>query len=211
MLKKNVLLIFCIIISNISIAQINAITDTGKNVLLYNNGTWKYVNDSLNIKTKIVQNDKLFRKDNGSTFLVKSTKLNIGVWINPTEWVFSKSSPQKPSEYKFKSKSKDVYGMLISERIQIPVESLVDIAYQNAFSAAPDIKILKKEYRKVNGVQVIMMQMKGTIQGIKFIYFGYYFSNKEGSIQLLTYTTQNLFETYKPMMENLLNGLVVLK
>jgi len=88
------------------------------------------------------------------------------------------------------------------------LESLVDIAFQNAFKVAPDAKIIKKEYRNVYGLNVIMMQITGTIQGIKFIYYGYYYSNQIVSYQLLTYTSQNLFEENKIMMQNLLNGLV---
>ena len=72
---------------------------------------------------------------------------------------------------------------------------------------APDIKIVEKEYRTVNGLEVIMMKMKGTIQGIKFIYFGYYFSNAQGAFQFLTYTSQNVFNEYKNDMLHLLNGL----
>jgi hypothetical protein len=205
---KKIIFIGALIIGNICNAQINAITETGENVLLYKNGIWKYADDSLNIKTKILKNDKLFVKDHNSTFLVKSSKTNIGVWINPKKWRFSKSDPNSPSEYKFQLKDSDLYGMLIAEKTLIPLESLTEIAFQNAYDAAPDIKIVKKEYRNVNGLKVIMMQMKGTIKGIKFIYYGYYYSGKDGSFQFLTYTSQNLFSEYKASMEKLLNGLV---
>ena len=205
---KKIIFISSLIIGNICNAQINAITEKGEKVLLYKNGVWKYVNDSLNIKTQILKNDKLFVKDNNSTFLVKSSKTNIGIWINPINWTFSKSNQNSASEYKFRNKNHDIFGMLVAEKTQIPLESLVDIAFQNAFKVAPDAKIIKKEYRNVNGLNVIMMQLTGTIQGIKFIYYGYYYSNKIGSYQLLTYTSQNLFEENKIMMQNLLNGLV---
>ena len=55
-----------------------------------------------------------------------------------------------------------------------------------------------------------MMQMNGTIQGIKFTYFGYYYSNESGSIQFITYISQNLFEQSKEQMEKFLNGIVEL-
>ena len=58
----------------------------------------------------------------------------------------------------------------------------------------------------MNGLEVIMMKIKGTIQGIKFIYYGYYFSNSEGTYQLLTYTSQNLFSQNENEMLKLLNG-----
>ena len=182
--------LFFTLLSN---AQINAVTENGDEVLLYKDNTWKYSNESLNETVEILRNDKPFTKEKKSSFLVKSSKTNIGVWINPKDWGFSKSKTDSPSEFNFNHKQLDVYGMLIAEKTEVTVEALTDIAYENALEAAPDIKIVEKEYRTVNGLEVIMMKMKGTIQGIKFIYFGYYFSNAQGAFQFLTYTSQNVF------------------
>ena len=84
------------------------------------------------------------------------------------------------------------------------------IAFENAKSAAPDIRIVDEEYRIVNGTKVLMIQMSGTIQGIKFTYYGYYYSNENGTIQLLTYTATNLLKEYNQDIEAFLNGLVEL-
>jgi hypothetical protein len=53
-----------------------------------------------------------------------------------------------------------------------------------------------------------MMQMVGTIQGMRFTYYGYYFSNSNGTIQLLTYTGESLFDYYIEDIELFLNGFV---
>ena len=188
-------------------AQINAVTENGDEVILYKDNTWKYSNESLNEIVEILRNDKPFTKEKKSSFLVKSSKTNIGVWINPKNWSFSKANPDSPSEFKFSHKNLDVYGMLIIEKTEITVEALIDIAYGNALDAAPDIKIVEKEYRTVNGLEVIMMKMKGTIQGLKIIYYGYYYSNADGAFQFLTYTSQNVFNEYENDMLNFLNGL----
>ena len=97
--------------------------------------------------------------------------------------------------------------MVISEKLEIPLESFKSIALENAKSVAPDIKIVKEEYRTVNGLKVLCLQMNGTMQGIKASYYGYYFSNTNGTVQFLTYTSQNLLDSYRPEIENLLNGL----
>ena len=55
-----------------------------------------------------------------------------------------------------------------------------------------------------------MMHMTGTIQGVKFTYYGYYYSNSNGTIQFLSYTGNNLIKTYLNDIEILLNGLVEL-
>lgn len=191
-------------------AQINAITETGDEVVLYEDGTWKYLNDSIIEDSEISENDMEFSKDIKSTFLVKSNNLNVGIWINPKKWSFIKGEENDAFEYQFQKKGDDLYAMLISEKMQIPIETLKEIAVENAKSVASDIKIIKEEYRNVNGIQVLMMQMSGTIQGVRFTYYGYYYSNSNGTIQLLTYTGENLIDDYLNDIELYLNGLVEL-
>ena len=38
-------------------AQMNAVTESGEEVLLYDNGTWKYVNEKDDVETEIKLND----------------------------------------------------------------------------------------------------------------------------------------------------------
>ena len=96
--------------------------------------------------------------------------------------------------------------MVISEAVQIKSEELVKIAIENARSVAPDIRVVSKEYRTVNGNEIIHMIMRGTIQSIDFTYVGYYHSNELGSTQFLTYTGTNLLPKYEKLIYSLLNG-----
>lgn len=208
---KNLVFLTLILISPFFLtAQINGITETGDEVILYQNGTWEYLNDNITTGIQIPVNDQLFLKDDQSTFLVKSKKLNIGVWINPKDWSFSQGTDSDAFELQFQKKSDDLYGMLIAEKMQIPIDVLKGVAIENAKNVAPDIKVINEEYRNVNGTQVLMMQMAGTIQGIRFTYYGYYYSNSNGTIQLLTYTGESLFNDYFEDIEMFLNGFVEL-
>lgn len=189
-------------------AQIKAVTETGDEVILHEDGTWKYINDSIIENSVIPVNDKEFLKGKKSTFLVKSKKLNVGIWINPQSWNFTKGTDKDAFEFQFQKKGDDLYAILVSEKMQIPIETLKGIAIENAKRAAPDIKVIKEEYRKVNGIQVLMMQMSGTMHGMRFTYYGYYYSNSNGTIQLLTYTGENLFNNYLNDIEEFLNGFV---
>jgi len=191
-------------------AQIKAVTDTGDQVVLYKNGTWKYVSGSSISAVKISKNSKKFLKPETSTFLIKSQKTNAGVWINPKKWSFKKAVANAAAEFEFQLRGEDLCGMLIAEKTPIDIESLVNIAYQNAKNVAPDIEVVHKEYRNVNGIDVLEMQMKGTVQSIKFTYYGYYYSNSHGSFQLLTYTTQDQFKHFLNDSENFLNGFVIM-
>ena len=50
------------------------------------------------------------------------------------------------------------------------------------------------------------MEMKGTLQGINFMYLGYYYSDDAGSTQFIAYTASSLVSKYKSEIYNFLNG-----
>lgn len=206
-MKKILFIIGLLVLSCNSFAEIGAVTETGDEVVLFEDGTWIYRDEKLRQKQEIVLNDIIFSKSDESTFLVKSNRLNIGVWIDPKKWSFSKTDTADASEFSFKLKDEDLYGMLISEKIEIPLETLKDVAIHNAESVSTYFRVSKQEYRNVNGIQVLMLEMIATIENIDFVYYGYYFSNSNGSVQLLTYTSNNLKDNYLTDIEALLNGI----
>jgi hypothetical protein len=191
-------------------SQTKALTSDGNEVLLFNNGTWKYVDDkSANESREILTNATTFKKNAASSFEVKSKKVNASVFINPKKWKFTPGESGDAGEYDFDFRNGDVYGMIITEKTEIPLEALKEIAVKNARDVAPDIDVAEEEYRMVNNKKVLCLQMNGTIKGIKFSYFGYYFSSPNGTIQFLTYTSKNLFLDSRNEMQELLNGLVI--
>jgi hypothetical protein len=205
-----ILNILIVIFINDSYSQrIAVIKDSGKEVELNDNGTWQFVYDDPTGSIKL--DTLILSKPKESEFLVRSNKLKYGIWINKKKWNYTKSpvDGSTPTEYKFRLLGEDAYGMIIAEKIELPIENLMDIAVENAKDAAPDIEVTKRECRIVNSVLLYSLQMEGTIQGIKFVYFNYYYSDENGSIQFLTYTSKKLFMTYKPDMEALLNGFVL--
>lgn len=192
-------------------SQINAVTETGDQVVLYKDGRWAYVNAPHDSAREIPVNKTEFRRDTSSTFLVKSNKVNIGVWINPKEWVFSKGADNnEDSEYSFQKREDDLYALLLTERTPIPLETLKDIALANAKKVAADARITAEEYRTVNGLKILMLKMSATIQGIAISYMGYYYSNANGTVQFLTYTGDNVAQTFSADIEKFLNGLTEL-
>ncbi|PWG05400.1 hypothetical protein [Polaribacter aquimarinus] len=207
-MKSYFLLLIICSFSLQSFSQIKAVTESGDEVVLYHDNTWKYLNDSINNNKNIITNNHKFETNKKSTFLVKSKTLKVGVYINPKKWSFEKNPDTEAAEYSFQMKNEDLYGMIITEKTQIPLLSLKDLAVENAKEVAPDIQIDKEEYRYVNGKKILMIQMSGTTQQIKFKYFSYYYSSDLGVVQLITYTSLNLFKDYEKRMEDFLNGFV---
>jgi len=188
--------------------QTKAVTDKGEEVILYDNGTWKSLEKKTGWETRL---DTLkFTKPASSKFLVKSSVVDNGIWLDPKVWQFKKGKEGDAMEYKFTLTGQDAYAMFISERTQIPLNTLEEVALKNAVDAAPDAKLIKQEVRNINGLTVYLLQMEGTISGINFVYYGYYYSDENGTVQFVTYTAKNLLKKYLPEMESLLNGFVKL-
>jgi len=187
-------------------AQIIAVTQGGDEVVLYDDGTWSYVGEPES--SEIPTNSKKFKKDKDSSFQIKSANVDFGFWINPKEWTFKKGLTNDDAEFELTLKNEDLYGMIITEKIEIPLEALGNIAVENARAVAPDVRIVEQEFRNVNGLDVLFLQMDGTTQGIKFSYYSYYYSNESGTVQFVTYTAQNLLDSYREKCEKLLNGMV---
>jgi len=191
-------------------AQIQAITETGKRVELFENGKWAYV-ESKNEKIKDIPFNSLeFSKNTAANFLVKSTNIDAGIWIDPEKWAFEPNGLSPAAEFSFVNKSADLYAMFITEKVVLPIEKIKPIVLLNLKRAMLDAQIVKEEYRTVNGNKVLSLQIAGTIQGMEVVYLGYYSSSSKGLAQLLTFCQKSLFFAEKEEMENFLNGYVVL-
>ncbi|BAJ01684.1 hypothetical protein [Shewanella violacea] len=208
-MKLSITLLLCFFAFNVSAVQ-KAVTEEGDIVILNGDGTWLYEDDKASRDIEINTNPTVFNKPTNSKFVLKSKKNNSAFALNTKEWAFVKSkSDDAAIEYNLGLKAGDLYGMAITERIEIELEKLVEIAFDNAREAAPDTKVVKKEYRVVNGMKLIYMEMIGTMKGIKFKYMGYYFSDSSGSTQFVVYTGASLVNKYKTEINNLLNGFSV--
>jgi hypothetical protein len=200
--------LFCLACTSPALAQspVKAKTETGKEVLLFPNGTWSYVEDTKEKPSAT----STYKKSPTAKTLFKTQRGSFGIWFDEGKWKKTKTDEVDGKTY-FHLIAADGYAMVISEGLSIPIESLKNIALENFREAAPDAKIVFDEKRIVNGTEVLCLRMDGTTQGIPFSFFGYYFGGKEGTIQLVTYTGQNLMDKYKVEFTTFLNGLEIFK
>jgi hypothetical protein len=191
-----------------STAQQMGVTDTGDKVILYSDGRWVYAEKDSIREDEILTNPKSFKKGKSADFLLKSTRTTAGFWLNPKAWTYTTPEEGAAAEYELDHKNGSLYALVITEHLDLPLTSLANIALQNAQEAAPDVKVTAKEYRNINGKKVLMMRMLGTIQEIRFSYFGYYYTNNGISVQYLVYSSETFMEENLSAVEELLNGFV---
>ncbi len=197
---KRMILSFLILVAVCSVTwgEISATTDSGRKVILKEDGTWRY-RESLTVTKK---SDPL----NAKLELVRG---KAAVFYNPDKWKDIKEV--SPGRYELNHQSGEVNALIIAERLQVTLDALRTTALNNGKEVAPDMKVVKEDRRAVNGKEILFMQLEGTISGFLFSYLGYYYAGPAGTIQTLTYTSQNLLEEYKGDMMEFLNGFVVLK
>ena len=197
--------LLCLILSAQSYAQgpTKARTESGKEVILYPDGTWKYAPETAQPKR-----DSIYTKPASARASSTPDRGDFVIWYDESKWQLEKRTSDDGNTHLRLLRS-DGYAMIISEGIPIPIASLRKIALENAKTAATDARIVSEETRMVNGKEVLAMVIDGTINQIPFRYYGYYYSGKQGTIQFITYTSQNLFDKYKKDFTDLLNGLEI--
>ena len=138
---------------------------------------------------------------------VVGSKVKYKVNYNSSRWDVMNTATKEAFEYQFTHKDGDVYAMVIPERIQVSIDTLLELAQENAKKEMPDFKILFEGKTTIQDKEFSVLKMQGTIDGIPLVYYGYYYSGAEGSIQFVTSTYQNLFQQYEGDMKDLLEGL----
>jgi hypothetical protein len=183
------------------VAQTPATTFDGKAVMLYDNGTWKYA-----------AADTVSRPATGSAPSAVRDQITIldGKAIlryDPNKW--RETPSDHPGRFMLTHVKGDGLAMVIAEHLDMQIDTLVRVALENARSAAPDVQVLKRTGLRVKGKEMVEMQFSGTLRGVPFTYLGRYYSGKEGSFQVLTFTGTSLFAEYEADFRELLGGFEV--
>lgn len=188
-----------------------AMTNSGKVVILKDDGTWSYQNleDVDDFEKPLEVNSGVFNKPETSDFLLKSKVNDSAFWFNSKKWKISSEANNEDAEYSVEYRDGDVYGLMLTEGVEIIDKDFIKIAHENILKIDPNAKVIEKEYRMVNGNKVIYMRNDFLFSGIKASYLGYYFSNSKGSTQFIAYTSTNLVDKYKAEIDNFLNGFVL--
>ena len=192
-------------------SPIAAITQDGRKVLLYPDGTWKLAEQAQPQASPAMGNNSGGGNSPGignSKTFVKAPQGDFGVWIDEQKWTQSESG-NDATKITFIHQGETSYAMIIGERVRVSMEALERAALQNAKKVVPDITLLFKEKRVISGRSVLCMQMTGTVQGSSFMYYGYYYGGPEGTLQVICYTTPEQFDQAKADFDELLGSIKI--
>ena len=186
--------------------DIKATTDSGRAVILKDDGTWSFARTS---STALAPSGP-HQKPASATQLVRSRRGGFGIWLDNSKWRIQKTRQNADTQFEFRHRKGQAYAMVIAERISMSLEALKTVAIKNVKSVGKNVRVLSEERRVVNGNEVLMLKISAVIQTLRFVYLNYYYVGKFGSIQVVTYTSKNLFDEYEADLIDLLNGFVLL-
>ena len=191
----------------------NVVTDSGKKVILHDNGTWEYYVEK-KVEVKKEEKEEIekveYNKSESSKSEVKGGRKAYSIWYDDSKWINSKVRSKKNNiEYEFSNLNKNSYAKMVYEKTSIPIDTLKELIIFNAKKEGVNVQLLKSEYRNVNNQDLLLIKYSSIIQGYSHIFYGYIFSNKKGSYQFLTKTEVSLFDEIKDDLDELINGLEI--
>jgi hypothetical protein len=187
-------------------AQITAITEKGSAVILFSNGTWRYLNDSVKVPTL---DPPHYTIPVSSTAVLKGEETRYVVWYNNNKWNLLPDTAFASSEYAFEDQSGELIAIIIAERTQIPLTTVREAAINSFKKNGSECRIAEEQKIWVNGTEGLLLKIDALVDGIPVSYLNGYFSTREGTFQLITYTAYNLFDLHRGDMIELISGFVI--
>ena len=112
--------------------------------------------------------------------------------------------------YSLAHTSGELWATIIVENFSLPdFNALKDVVLSNARKVDPQSSIVSTEMRRVNGVELMEIQMEATVKGYNFSYRGYYWTGRTGTVQVFTYTVRDVFQNYQMDILDLLERIII--
>jgi len=208
MMKKLLLQAISLLFISQAMAQITAVTEEGKAVILFGNGTWRYLNDSLWISNTGMQ---YFSTPENSTHVLTGKEPAYEIRYNAEKWKLLPDTLYKNADFSLENHDGEVIAMIITEKMQVPLQRIKDAAVENFNKTGTEFKITEEQKLNVNGTEGLLLKIDALVDDMPFSYLNGFFSTPQGTYQLITFTAYNLFDQYRNDMMDLICGFLPVK
>lgn len=174
--------------------NLRAITEDGRKVILRTDGQWIF---------DTTQDKAIPRASN----VYQTNVPGFSLTYDNTKW-----KPQ-PSDTKgmqvFRHTTYPLFSMAISDEMPATVEAMKSVALYHAKKADPNAKIITEEMRKIGEKDILTLKFMAKIENLPFFYYGNYYANQSGNVQVVCYTSQQLFHKYENECQQFIDGLKI--
>ena len=199
---------FCValLLFTFSMAQAQdtqATTSRGERVILHSDGTWSKAEDVP------LMNGGNFTTPAAAKTVLKGKNVKYSLAYDAAKWSIQPESSNADADYELVHSGGDGYAIIIAEKVVLSAEVLRQAAIANAREASPDAAIVHEDERTVNGNTIRCLKINGTVDGVPVSYYNYYYTGKEGAVQIITFTGQDSLADYEKDFIDFLNGFAV--
>jgi len=181
-------------------ADIKAITEDGRRVILGGDGRWSFDNAQPPGASRQPLSESPFRPT------VKGYSVNF----DTTKWTLSAPDKNEAANRRtFRHRTLPLYAMVVSDEIPATSEIVRNVIVANAKSAGGDPKVLADDTKSLRGKDVGMMRMLVSLNGLDFVFSTAYYGDQRGNIQVMCWTGQSLFFKYQADCQAFVEGLAI--
>jgi hypothetical protein len=168
-------------------ADIRAVTEDGRAVVLSTNGRWKYD------QTQISSSKK------SPPYIYQSRMKIAKVMIDPVAWVpATPVAANEPSFRKvFTHRTKPIVGMVIADETPSSNSGLKAAIIANARNAGAEPVLVSESTKELGGKTVGSIRYSALLNGTEFFYSTDYFANQDGNVQITCLSSKIHFEKYE--------------
>ena len=106
----------------------------------------------------------------------------------------------------FFNESDSFFVTLIDETSQIPIDSMPDIAMMNAREVGTDVIEIVRGELNINGNRFTFLEYSANIKDFDVTYLGFYYSDASGTLQIVGWSTSNIFGETRGKIERFASG-----
>ena len=106
----------------------------------------------------------------------------------------------------FFNESESFFIALIEEASQIPIELIPDIALANAREGGTDVTEIRRGEANIDGNRFTFIEYSASIGGFDVTYLGLAYSDASGTLQIVGWSTSNIFEDTRGKVERFASG-----
>ena len=126
-----------------------------------------------------------------------------GDWVSDSSEVKDEPGVRRSQ---FRHRNGEIWVSSISERSEIAVDQVMELALTNAREMDPKARAIQRGQRTVNGRTLRFQELEASSNGVSVVLYCHFFSDATGTYQLMGWTTKNLFPQHRATIESWVAG-----
>lgn len=106
----------------------------------------------------------------------------------------------------FVHRNNEIFFKIIAERLPIDLEKIAQIGLVNIRKVDPQAAVTRRGSRRVNGLPMVLREFDVTTEGLQLVFYGHYYSDAAGTVQLIGWTGKNLIDEHRAIIESFVSG-----